>query len=297
MKFKLNKLEKFAIRHYTLLVISFFIVLTAYIIIFANFEVNADFSVLYFTIITIVFMAVAFPIAFLLRVFANKTKEVNKLSNVEMDIYSAIDACNQMLAVINPKSVTYITIFCIHRIVCLINLGDFDAAENEIRLFWQHINLKKVNAADLAATHMLMANIALSKENYQLLNEEMRLVNEYRNNAELVGLFKRAYNYNLTEINLLIEAHCADINSNAQDFEARVFAHLNIDGVTGKPRKKQPEPIHLISAYNPLFIFYKRKGDIEKTRFYAAQIVNIGNEQLFDYRRAKEYLENENRSN
>lgn len=291
--FKLNKFEKFVIRHYSAMVVAYFVIITALMVI------NDIFEGMFFTIPFLLMIVAYFGGLFVITIPSRKIKQINEFSNVALDINHALDACNQIIEATNQKSTKFLPSYCIYRIICLINIGDFDRAENQIRLFWQHFNLKKVVASDLATTHILMANIALEKGNIQLFNEEMRIVNEYRSNSKLFGIFKRLYNYNLTDITLYAEAYFANENSNAQDFEARVFAHMSLDETTGKKRKKNkmPSPMVYFSAYNRLFIFYKNQGDSVKATYYAQQLVNIGNEQLSDYRKAKEYLENENSSN
>lgn len=290
--FELNEFEKFVIRHYSAITVAYLVIVTVLAVIDNVFE-NM------FTLPLLLMLIVYFGGLFVIMIPSKKIKQINELSNVALDMSRALDAYNQLIEATNKKSTKILPSYCICRINCLVNMGDFDRAENEIRLFWQHFNLKKIPASDLALTHTLMANIALEKGNIQLFNEEMRIANEYGSNAEMVGIFRRVYNYNLTDINLFAEAYFANENSNAQDFEARIFAHMSYDETTAKKRKKNktPSPMVYFSAYNRLFIFYKNQGDLNKATYYAQQLVNIGNEQLSDYRKAKEYLENGNSSN
>ncbi len=291
--FKLNKFEKFVLRHFSALIVAYFVIITV-LIIFDNI-----FEDMLFIFPSLLILVTYIGAIFVLSVPSRKIKTITELTNIGLDMNSALDGCNQMIEATNPKTTKLLPNYCICRIALLVNIGDFDRAENELRLFWQHFNLKKIAASDLALTHIIMANVALEKENMQLFNEEMRIVNEYRSNAELVGVFKRLYNYNLTDINIFAEAHFANENSNAQDFEARVFAHLSIDETTGKKRKKNkmPTPMAHFSAYTKLFKFYKNQGDYNKATYYAQQMLGIGNDQLIDYRKAKEYIENGNSSN
>lgn len=292
MDFKINKFERFVLCHYSAIVVAYFVIITGLMIVDNIFE-NM------FMLPLLLMLVTYFGGLYVIMIPSKKIKQINELSNVALDMSRALDAYNQLIEATNKKSTKILPSYCICRINCLVNMGDFDRAENEIRLFWQHFNLKKIPASDLALTHTLMANIALEKGNIQLFNEEMRIANEYGSNAEMVGIFRRVYNYNLTDINLFAEAYFANGNSNAQDFEARIFAHMSYDETTAKKRKKNkmPSPMVYFSAYNRLFIFYKNQGDLNKATYYAQQLVNIGNEQLSDYRKAKEYLENGNSSN
>ena len=292
MDFKINKFEKFVLCHYSAIVVAYFVIITGLMVVDNIFE-NM------FMLPLLLMLVTYFGGLYVIMIPSRKIKQINELSNVALDINRALDAYNQLIEATSKKSTKFLPSYCICRIACLVNMGEFDRAENELHLFWQHFNLKKIPASDLALTHTLMANIALEKGNIQLFNEEMRIVNEYRSNAEMVGIFKRVYNYNLTDINLFAEAYFANESSNAQNFEARVFAHMSLDETTGKKRKKNkmPTPMAYISAYHRLFVFYKNQGDSDKATYYAQQLVNIGNEQLSDYRKAKEYLENGNSSN
>lgn len=290
MKFKLNGFEKFIIRHNKLICIIAIIAVIISVTLSIKFEDYSLFTSLTMLIYWLVFL-------FTLRIPLDKVNQITKLCNEQCDMYACIDACNQMIEAYNPKSITQLSNLCLNRIVCLINIGDYDRAEKELNLFWQSFNLKKLNGLDLASTHILMANIALGKENPTLFNEQMALVREYSNNSTIVGPLRRNYEHNVASISLMAEAMNANESSNAYDFEMRVLALLNTNPMTGKPRKKPAERLFYFSANNKLFEFYKNSGNKEKATYHAYQLLNLGNEQFEDYRRAKEYLENANRSN
>lgn len=289
MKFHLNLIEKFVIRYYRPLLYSYFVMVALLTFIAIYFELSEVAFMVNSLLFALVSLAICVPVY--------KTKKIAELNDVAFDMYAMLDACNQMIETCNPKDTVRISSFCLLRITGLINIGDFDRAEQELKSYWQCFNLRKIHPSDIVQSHISMANIALEKENPTLFNNEMRIVYEYGNNSTIVGPLRHTYNHSVKNIQLLAEAYCADKNSNAQDYERRVFESLNTNVLNGKPLKKPPQPMHNLMAMNQLFLFYKNQGDVNKATYYAQQIMYIGNEQLSDYRRAKEYLENENRSN
>ena len=289
MKFSINPIEKFVIRYYKPLLHSYFIMVALVTFVTISLELTELAFLINSLFFSLVSVAICVPVY--------KTKKIAELNDKTFDMYAMLDACNQMIEACNPKDTVRISSFCLMRITGLINIGDFDRAEQELKSFWQCFDLRKVHPSDIAQSHISMANIALEKENPTLFNNEMRIVYEYGNNSTIVGPLRHTYNHSVKNIQLVAEAYCADKNSNAEDYERRVFENLNTNLLNGKPLKKPPQPMHNLMAMNQLFLFYKNKGDTEKAKYYAQLILNIGNEQLSDYRRAKEYLENENRSN
>lgn len=289
MKFKLNSLEKFIIRYYKPLIFSYFILVALVAFVFSY----LDWFEVAFVLITGLWLMITYSIC----VPMYKSKKIQELNDIAFDMYAMLDACNQMIEACNPKDTVRISSFCLFRITGLINIGDFDRAEQELKSFWQYFDLKKVFPSDLAQTHILMANIALEKGDATLFNNEMRIVYEYGNNSTIGGPLRHTYNHSVKDIQLVADAYCANQNSNGQDYERRVFEHLNTNALNGKPLKKAPQPMHNLMAYNKLFLFYKNQGNAEKAKYYAQQLLNIGNEQLSDCRKAKEYLENANQSN
>ena len=289
MKFKLNRTEKFLIRYYKPMFFSYFIILVLASLFF-DFVGWSTIGRIFNTILLIFMFYVIF-------VPMSKAKQIQQLNDVDFDILSMIDACNQMIDAYNPKDITHLSSFCLFRIIGLINLGDFDRAEQEIKSFWQYFNLKKIHPSDIAQTHSLMANIALEKDDIKLFEDEMRIVYEYGNKPAIVGTFKHSYNYNVKGMELLSEAYFANRNNCAQDYEHRVFEHMNTNPLTGKPLKKKSKPMYYLMACSKLFMFYKNTDNNQKATYYAQQLLSIGNEQLNDYRKAKEYLENADRSN
>ena len=289
MKFKLNGIEKFIIRYYKPLFFAYILLLLLIAVILGNLGMNTIGVMLNTVLLCVMLYVIYVPM--------RKAKQLQELNDIAFDMYTMIDGCNQMIEAYNQKNTAQLSSFCLFRIIGLVNIGDFDRAEQELKSFWQYFNLKKLHPSDIAQTHKLMANIALEKGDKDLFENEMRIVYEYGNNSTIVGPLRHSYNHNVKDMELTVEAHYANQDSNGQDYERRVFEHLNTNPLTGKPLKKLAKPMYYLMAYNKLFLFFKNTGNIEKATYYAQQLMNIGNEQLSDYRRAKEYLENGNSSN
>ncbi len=287
MKFKLNGFEKFIIRNNKLLRI---VIMVVY---FFALCLRNDNAILGSALSTITLLA----LFYIFMLPSLKNLQLAKLNDVELNMHSFINGTTEILSVTDPKDLQNITAGCIGRIVALINVGDFDTAEQEIKLFWQKYDLKKVNLLHLVQTHTMMANIALEKGNRDLFESEMQIVYNYSKKPTMIVAFKHSYNHLVEDMQLLVEAYNATPNSNAQEFETRVFEHLNTNPLTGKPLKKLAKPMYSLMAYNYLFIFYKNQNNTEKATYYAQQVLNIGNEQIDSCRKAKEYIENENSSN
>lgn len=287
MKFKLNPIEKFVIANNKLLKI---VVMVLYFLALCLRNDNAIVG-------TVATLITFFGLFYIFMLPTLKNYQLAKLNDIDLNIYHVLNGMTDLLTITDPKDLQSITGYFVGRIVALINIGDFDTAEQEIKIFWQKYDLKKVNLLYLVQTHAMMANIALEKGDRNLFDSEMQIVYNYGKNPAMVGVFKHSYNHLVKDRQLGVEAYDATPNSNAQDFETRVFEYLNTNPLNGKPLKKSPKPMYSLMAYNHLFIFYKNQNNIKKATYYAQQVVNIGNEQLYDYRRAKEYLENENRSN
>ena len=287
MEFKLNGLEKFIITNNKL---SKVIVAILY---FSTLILRNKYPFIG-TVTTIISFFVLLYVFLLPNL---KNMQLVKLNNIDMNPVAFINGANLMLDVIDSKDLTNVTTFCMHRIVALINIGEYERAENEIRLIWQNFDLGKIPAGVLAEMHILMANIALERNDIKTFNEQMNLVYQYREKAQGFVMLKNTLDYNIKNILLYAEAITADSNRSENDYESRILVHLNTNPINNKPIKKEPQPMSLFSAYSKLFEFFKHTGNTEKAIYYAQQLINIGNEQLFDYRKAKEYLENENSSN
>lgn len=290
MKFKLNEFEKIIFKNKHLAKWFFLAIYFLLIVV----SINYDFPTFAVNLFLILLVSSVFSINLYPALKAHK---LLKLHNETLDMYAFLDGTNLMIESLNPKDIANISNFCNNRITALYNIGEYEKAETEIRLFWQSFDLKKVPVATIASTHISMAMLALTNLDEKTYNEQMRIVYQYRQNSQNNTLVLNTLDYAIENIHIFADAKKAEKNNEIIDFEARVFAHLNTNPNSKKPCKKVPSKLEVFSAYCKLFIYYKNIDNTQKATYYAQQLVNMGNEQLAAYRKAKEYLENANRSN
>lgn len=277
-KFKINKIEKFFMRHKKACLISYLIFIFA----LAVAPTPERYWDLESNIITVIFFVYAFFIL-------NNMFKVNKLMRIyrkRLELNVCLDGANQFINAVNPKNITDITTWCNNRIAFLLDLGETEKAEEEIRLFWQTFNPNKLPLPVLVAIHENMAEIKIRKGDAKGYNEQLRLLNDYRAKAKGFAKFSISVDAPLSKLLLMGEATFGNFT---EDFESRVFAELHT--FRGKTRKRPPCPLHFLSAYDTLFIYFKRFNLPDKAKYYAEMIMKIGNEQFFAYREAREYLE------
>ena len=184
-----------------------------------------------------------------------------------------------------------------NRAAFLINMGEFEQAENEIRMFWQKYGNKKLANHTRVAIHTNMAVIALYKKDFKSYEEQFRIICEYENKKAKKPI-KRQIKHAIISLTQYAEAVVANENSNFEEYATRVWQTNHYEPTRDKYlTDKQVLPYSYIVVYKNLFTFAQNTGDTEKAKTYAQQIVNIGNEQFYIYRKAKEYLENADRSN
>ena len=290
MKFKLNGFEKFIIGHKTLTKMLLLAVYFVLVFIAIVSEFSSSFVTLYF--ILFIFLGIC------INVYPNiKGNQLLKIHNEDMDMISFLDGTNQMIVALNPKDIPFVSQFCNNRITALYNIGEYDIAENEIRMFWQSFDLRKVPVPTLVSTHISMAMHAISNHDEKAYNEQMRIIEHYRQRSQKKILVRNGIDYAIRNLQFYADAKMVTKNVEIPYYEENVLAHLKTNPINNKPRKKDPSKLETFSAYCKLFIYYKNTENTSKATYYAQQLINIGNEQLAAYRKAKEYLENGNSSN
>lgn len=289
MKFKLNGLEKFLIRHkFPIIIITACIFLiVVYSLVFNGLILVALISIPIYWLVS----------RLLVNVSMIKNNQILKIRNSHLDLNEALNATNQLIDIINIKDFQSLAVLCNNRIAFLIEMGEFQKAESEIRIFWQSFNIKKILSPTLVAIHTNMAAIALEKRDLKTYEEQFRLVCHY--NQKITNkVMKRHSDFAISNLTQNAESVVANENSNAESYTARVWQTTRTDSLKGKILSDDEiTPHSYLTVYEKLFNFSKNKGDLEKTKAYAEHIVNIANEQFYIYRKAKEYLENANRSN
>lgn len=194
-----------------------------------------------------------------------------------------LNRTNYLLSLIGPHFAKQRKVLCTNRICCLINLGEFKLAREEIGLFRNFFDLEN----DPATSSIMFLNAAildLYENKIDSYSENIKKAYEYRDKAK--GL-SRVNIDNIINENYFITSFFTD----DPGFEALV---LNKIGKT-----KWSNNSSIFSGYSAIFYYYKRLGNKEKAVQYANMLLQLtnGNSELYDCRAAKEYLTNADTSN
>ncbi len=289
---KLNKIEKFMwIHQRKILLITWLIAILPMLIMNV---IDFDMFLPYLAIIGLEMLVLV--IAIFEIILSSKIRNFVKVHNYQLNMQAFLDGTNILIDATNPKSKQQLATHSYNLITTYFTMGDYDRAECEINHFLQNFNDNKDVSVKIKV-YDKMARIALIRGNYEIYNEYIRRIHTLLESVTGLKMVKNMLNYDYTNLMLWVDAMTCGENINEYAYESKVFEMLNTSHTTGKPRKKEIMPIEYISAYYKLFIFFKNKKNTEKTTFYANLLVTFGNAQLVAYREAKEYLENENRSN
>lgn len=289
---RLNKFEKILWKHQRVILVTAWIVAILPMLIMN--VIDFDTFLPYLAIISLEMLV--FLIAIFEIILSSKMRSFVKVHNYQLNMQAFLDGTNLLIDATNPKNKTQLATHSYNLITTYSTMGDYDRAECEINHFLQNfIDHKDVSLK--MKVYSIMAQISLTKGNYEIYNEYIRRIHTLLESVTGLKMVKNMLNYDYTNLMLWVDAMTCSANINEVGFESKVFEVLNTSFLTGKPRKKEIMPIEYISAYTKLFLFFKNKGNTEKTVFYANLLVTFGNAQIAAYREAKEYLENENRSN
>lgn len=289
MDFKLNGFEKFMIRYripiirITGLIYIIGMIISAILLI----PFGAPLLLAFFFLTLQVYMFV----------ILKKINQPLVIRNKHLQPEKALDATNQLIETTSEKNIQDMAVLLNNRAAFLINMGEFEQAECEIRMFWQKYGNKKLANHIRVAIHTNMATIALEKKDFKSYEEQFRIICEYEN-KKAKKLIKRQMKHSIISLTQSAEAVIANENSNFEEYATRVWQTNQYDPLRDRNLTgEQVLPYSYLNVYENLFIFTHNQGDVEKAKNYAQQIVNIGNEQFYIYRKAKEYLENGNSSN
>ena len=151
MEFKLNSFEKFIIR-YRIPIIR--ITGLIYII---GMLVSAIMLVPLGAPLLLVFFFLT--IQFYLFVILKKSNQPLVFRNNHLRPEKALDATNQLIEITREKDFQTMAVLMNNRVAFLINMGEFEQAENEIRVFWQRYGNNKLAHHTRVAIHTNMGII------------------------------------------------------------------------------------------------------------------------------------------
>lgn len=282
-QFKINFIEKMILRRRRGIVIAAGILCITVDLISAHFEL---------AFVPIFSLLLLFLLIFSLNfTVASKINQVTKYYTHELNLAKSLESISTLMEIIPLKEKIYHATLCIDRISCLIEMGETEKAEEEIRLFWQTFNLSKMPPNTLLCLHHNMAIIKLRNRDFKGFNEQLKAACMYRDKS--VGKRKKHRPEDDTiEYLTLIAATYGEYDSG---LESKLLATLNFQN--GEPRKKPASPARYMGVYYRLFEFFKKNNLPEQAMHYAELVINIGNEQFLSYRKAKEYLCNADGSN
>lgn len=291
-KFKINKFEKFVISHNNTIVI---VLAVCYFlsIFFVSIGDSNGFSFTWgisFGNLDIL----SFLLFFILLMCTKMLPEIKNIQLVRMfqndlNLIGATEGTIMLLEAMPPKSKPQIALLCNNRIAYLIEMGEREKAEQEVRLFWQTFDPRKLSPLVMFSLHTNMANIMASKDDRKGFDEQVRLVYAYWN--KMSKAYKKVNEKDFINFQLFVKSYTV-VDPN---FEAEVMTSLQFKP-NGKP-VKNIAPYRFLSAYSTLFDYFKKTGDKEKMKYYAQLILNTGNNQFEAYRTAKDFLQNENTVN
>ena len=281
--FKINKLEMFAITKPTVFKIistTFFLSLAFLVVITSSLTtIDSDSITCCVTLILVATMFLFFPKLVMSSKIVLSVQPQEELQNGE-----ALRRTDYLLSIINPAFKKEIHQLCANRIAYLINLGNFQQAKEENELFIQHFGAETIPLIS-AVFFYNKAILNLYEENFDEYQINIKKAYEFKDSAK-----------GLAKINLInkIDNNTHFVNSFFTDdpnFETVVFNDMKLAERIGKNA--------VFSRYFAIFNYYKRHENKEKAIQYANTLIQVanGNFELYDCRIAKEYIENENRSN
>ena len=146
----------------------------------------------------------------------------------------------------------------------------------------------KVGTYHDLSLRIFLALSYLNRGEKDLYDKELQ---EIRKLMSQLKITRHVITHQFTELKLLEESL---YGGNDPKFETKVFYFLYEKNSSGKVKNKKPTNMQMISAYGLLLNYYKLNEDSEKATEYANKIIELGNENLVTFRKAKEYLDNAN---
>lgn len=287
-QFKLNAFEKFVICHKKAIKVFLyaFLFLSAVITSICSNYVKIppiDFVILTLTVVCLMYTEIMPAI--------KSDKVLKAYRNLNMEY--ALDGISALTDAVNPRDRALASLYHNNKTAFLIDAGNYEEAEKEIKLFFQIFDTRRLPPVTLFTIHVNLAQLKLLLGDEETYQAQLHIVEGYYGK---VSKLKAKYFINFADnafIGLVNSAFSLYGDYN-EGFEQNVFNHMKFFG--GKENKKL-FPIDYLNAYSTLFTYFNRLGNTEKADYYARKVTKIGNSGYYMYRIAKEYLENADRSN
>lgn len=287
--FKLNAFEKFVIRYKKLFIALLFLAFFVWQITFSLIEeyvtVPAG-TFIHSLLLSLLFLYIYFMPEF-------KNFRANKAYK-NLDLGLVLDGACKLAEVSSPKDVVISSTIRNNKAAYLIEAGRFSEAESELKLFFHIFDTRKLRPLMLFTVHINFAILRIYNGDEKGYREQLKIIESYydkikksKSKAE-ISIADRDF----SNIKFFEQAHFGQYSDN---FEQRVlFDRIKFFGSKDRPKIY---PIDYFDIYSILFTYFARFENTEKAVYYANEIVKIGNDSLFEYRKAKEYLENADKCN
>lgn len=283
--FKLNAFEKFVIRYKKLFIALLFLAFFVWQITFSLIEeyvtVPAG-TFIHSLLLSLLFLYIYFMPEF-------KNFRANKAYK-NLDLGLVLDGACKLAEVSSPKDVVISSTIRNNKAAYLIEAGRFSEAESELKLFFHIFDTRKLRPLMLFTVHINFAILRIYNGDENAFREQLKIIEGYYDKIK-----RKASMYiskdTLNSLYLTAEAH---FNPYSEDFEQRVLDDIKF---FGDKEKKKIDPCDYFFGYSLLFTYFARFENTEKAVYYANEIVKIGNDSFYEYRKAKEYIENANKCN
>lgn len=235
-----------------------------------------------------VFILYFFATAYGLIVGFVETLAAIKFNKLTRNFLKTLDATTtargvQELMDLSGTKYIYYPYFVNNLITSLICLGEFQRVEELCRSFFQSYNLKRVNPYIQFTMYVNFADVKV------MLNEKGGYETQLANAIQAYKKVKSKKSELV--LKLLMLQGDAVFGEYKENFEQSFTNSL--------PRSKKllGTPAVSYDICTRMFTYFKRFDKKEKAEYYAKEILKLGNDQLYTYRLAKEYLENANKGN
>lgn len=292
MEPNIKPFEKLLIKHRKPAIVFLSII---YVFLMGLFAYISNDSLLVAVILTIAFFVVLVLLTLIPEI---RNTKIVKLRTETLELYKSFNANNELIELTMKSNKDFAATYCSNRIAYLIDMGNFEQAENEIYLFWRTFVPNKTTELIFIYTHIHMTIIALEKRDFKVYNEQMNIIWNYLNNNNKKNkLAKKQIDHSFKGLQFSFDIINATPETDTEALSAFRWDLAFTDPISLTRIQGNIPPYNLMCAYYDFFELYKNTNNEKLAQQNAQQVVNIGNEQFIYYRRAKEYLENANRSN
>lgn len=286
--FKINALERFIIRNHTAIRRILYVVFLVLIIIIVPITVDRDIP---FPAVFGAAMLLVIPVVLIDMLATFKFLKIEREVNESLDLQTALDRSEKMLAVFKPTQLDYIGTATLLKATALYDMGRHGEAKDCIHNFLDACDVKKAPFSQMAQNHTLLAIMALCDYDFREFEFQKSRIERCMSDSSKSSKMVFERNNIIGELDFDYALYSAE----EYDEALEVKAIMRPETKNGKtvPENKRSK-LSYVSAYSMLFEYFKRLNMQEKAHYYARKLQRLANGQFECYREAKEYLDNEN---